>query len=1288
MPDTDDQASPDSYNLDARDEGDFTAFGESTAVSSGWFSGLLTGALAHASTAGRADAQAGTHPWIARGPRNVGGRVRTMAQDTQEPRRIWAGTAFGGLWRTENSGETWHSVEIDGQASLPFGAIGICHTKPRNIYLGTGEPLPGKFSGNGFYFSDDGGTSFSPLSMSGGVSVPERCEKIVVDPWDEHLCWIATPDGLFSRTGAPLTLTRLDINGTEAPPLGQQDVTDIAIDFGNRDLAARPADQTYTIYVGVRTRRKDYTAGNAGFDDLFVSGIYRTTYTPGTGAYSAWEQIQHREFPFPVEPDSVDLSSTDADKIRVANYRLKQVQRIKISICEKHPETLYMVAGLGDHKASVVFRSDDRGDTWRKTADRDGDDGKQAYYDLFVAVHPDDPEICITGSVEVWRTLDGGENWTQILEVDKFRAGDRAQHADQHDLFYDRRDPRRIWLCNDHGISESRNLGDSWRLRSFGIQASQLYDLTTHPTYPWIFAGGFQDNGSWVSYGSTTWFYCGIADGGAVGFLPDNTNVFLTSTQGNVSRTRIEFAYEDSLRPTTFGEAGNIRLIHWHYRLGNRLADHPTRVQGEVTQYPYAVGNVQRIGGGVNGFLRDDIFGRKLAAHPTQANHFIAGDRAEVYVSTSGDLTNDPPDLDWDDQDMELSEVGDPDPAVTAIAYGGGAAASTDWWIGTEAGEVFFTDNGGTAWHNVTARVQAGLSGGVSTDMISDIQVHPHNRDIVIVTRGRADQNVLISGDARSLSGGSPNSTWRTISHTSTNTIGSGADRLRLPFCPVTRAAFDGDPALAHGITDPLTVYVATLVGVYVSRNVVATGASNPDWRAFNNGMPLLLLRDLEYAHSLNADGTVRRKFLRAGTYGRGVLECDISATGTPEARLMIRTTAIDDTHAYIPAQTVTHDPRLTGPDGVTVEPDLTRSVDVRIDPPPYEYFGEVLDAVEFDEDLRSGTLVLGEPNFIYVQVHTHGHATLSDVDVHLYFADAPGDPPIAPDLNATFWDTFPGPQPGAANWQVAGTARMSELNSGQPRVFRIEWTPPTSLGSNVALLAMATHAQDSLAGIASADQPGRTVHPSPANLPGAIGVSERRVGLYITPTRTTEPDVFIRDALDDTGEPGAVAWGGRGADIMVTDSLVDAPETEFADITDLRPGDRIRGGQDNFVYVRGFNGAKTTQTVQVDVYAVPFATLADARTWEQVGTRRQLIDLAPGAREVTFPITWESADISDPAPGSAHKTIILIALLGSDGDPMPDHTGIRDLSQFWAFFRSAERANNACFRALTYEEP
>jgi hypothetical protein len=235
----------------------------------------------------------------------------------------------------------------------------------------------------------------------------------------------------------------------------------------------------------------------------------------------------------------------------------------------------------------------------------------------------------------------------------------------------------------------------------------------------------------------------------------------------------------------------------------------------------------------------------------------------------------------------------------------------------------------------------------------------------------------------------------------------------------------------------------------------------------------------------------------------------------------------------------------------------------------------------------------------------------------------------------------------------------------------------------------MATHPQDRLDGLVGAAQPSLLVHPTPANLPNALAVSERRVGLHITPTRTVAPDVFIRDALDDTGEPGAVAWGGRGADIIVTDSIVADPATAFADITDLRPADRIRAGQSNFVYVRGFNGSRVTQNILVDVYFVPYATLADASTWQQVDgatSTRQLIDVPPGGRDITAVIEWQAADIPDPAPGLTHKTMIMIALLGNAGDPMPDPSGIRSLSEFWAFFRAAENANNACFRAMIYE--
>ena len=1289
------------YDVNSRDAGDFVLLGDDPAVGQSAFSGRLTQALLHASEPNRADGQAAAHPWIPRGPRNVGGRIRSIVQDPREPRRFFAGSAFGGIWVTENSGETWQSRDVSlapgapvgahMEAALPFGAIGICHNKPQHIYAGTGEPVPGKFSGNGIYYSDDGGATFQHLVNSTQTGFSRRYERIVVDPWDEFCCWIASPDGLYRRSSRTHAVVQDVLAGTEIPPgSADQDITDIAIDFGTRDLAARPPGRTYTVYVGLRAKQKSTSPVAADFGQLHGGGVYRATYDPATEGYSPWERLHHTDFPFPVTPDGVDLSSTVADDISNAEWQLRFTQRIKLSICERHPETMYMVAGLGDHKVTNVFRSDDAGTTWRKTATRPNDDGTQAYYDLFVAAHPDDPDICITGSVDVWRTLDGGQSWVKIIDWHNFRKGERGEHADQHELIYDRRDPRRVWLANDHGISESRNLGENWRLRSFGIRASQLYDLTTHPTYPWIMAGGFQDNGSWLCYGGTSWVYCGVADGGAVGFMPGRADTFLVTSQGSIQRAKIEFSTEPSLRPDTLGPTSGDPS--WGYRLGTRLADQPTTEDNGTLRYPYAVAHIQEIDGGYLDRSRADIFGRKIKGHPTQANHYIAAERALVFVSGSGDLTNTPPDLSWS-QTVQTGTI-DPDhpeltKAVTAIAYASPPHADTDWWVGTQDGRLFFTDDAGSNWHEVTAQLQAGI--GVTPHMISDIQVHPRNRDIVAVSHGRGTTNVSISADARSLTAVAPivpDSTWTTISHVSTATIaGAVPPEERLPTSPVTRVVFDGDPALGTGAASDLTVYASTLVGVYVSRNVRADGSVTPDWRVFSNKLPLMLVRDLEYSESHNADGTVRRRVLRAGTFGRGVYECDLT-NATPSARLLIRNTVIEDGYPYIPDETLDHDPRLTPPEGAQVPLDLTRSIDMRIDAPPYQVLGEVLDAVEFDEDLRSDTLVLGETNFIYVQVHTRGHAVLADVEVHLYFADAPGTPPIAPDLNPTFWDTFPAAPPGGSNWHKVGDARMSELQADQPRVFRFEWLAPMDLGDNVALLAIATHADDSLVGLAGPDQPTRAVHPHTAQLPNALAVAERRAGLYITPTTRSVPDVFVRDAADDTGQRGAVAWGGRGADIIVTDSLAADPDVEFADITDLRPADRVRAGQQNFVYVRAFNGAKVAQTVQVDVYAAPFTTLGDAQTWTQVGTRRQIIDLAAGAHGITFPITWESADIPDPAPDKAHKSMVLIALIGSDGDPMPDHTGIRSLSEFWALFRSAENANNAAFKAILYEEP
>lgn len=1294
-----DELTPDSdYDVAARLTAEDALFGEDgDSVGLGWFRNRFVTAINHAKTV-LPDTTPPVHRWIRRGPRNVGGRIRSIVQDTKTPQRFYAGSAFGGLWKTENSGDTWHSLDVSFapganaathvEAAFPIGAIALCHHKPAVLYVGTGEPIFFQFSGTGLYRSIDGGAHFLLVAGTAGI---ERFEKIVVDPWNENRAWIATATGLLQcRNAAPGVAALEPLAGTQMPPMAhQQDITDVAIDFGHRARTGPlPAGYLYTVYIALRARRKNYTVGHSAFGELHYGGIYRASFDPHTETYKTpWERLHDPAFPIPVLKNDPRLPKMAEE--RAVNSALQMVQRIKLSICENNPGTLYMVAGLKDHKASNVFRSDNRGDTWTMTAVRPDDSGKQAYYDLLIAAHPDDPNICITGSVELWRTLNGGEGWERILESDRFRKGDRAQHADQHLVIYDNRDPRRIWLANDHGISESKTLGKVWRTRSFGIQATQLYDLTSHPTYPWIMAGGFQDNGSWISFGGTSWLVCGIADGGAIGFQPGATDVFLASTQGSVMRSRVQFSHDESLRPDNLGDYQDGGL--WHARNGNRLADQPAIKVGDKIRYPIAVIENRTFDTPFNR-ARPTIFGHKIAAHTVRPNSFIAGETGSAWTSTGGTLGTDPVSLTWEqiDDSVVPDTVSFPDFDTTAIAYAPtlpaiapSVATDNNQWIGTSSGQVFFTPDGGIRWIEVTARIQ--LATALAANLvISDIAVHPRNTNIVAITLGRSANNVLISSNARRTNvAGASTSTWHLISHE----VGTPVNQ-RLPACPVTRVVIDGDLALGSNAGSVLTVFVATLVGVFVSRNIIANGTGNVVWATFNADLPLVLLRDLEYVECRNADNTMRRRILRAGTYGRGVYECELGATSVPATgvsatRLMIRATAIDDTYSYIPRETVNYDPRLNVPGQPTQPFDLTRSVDIRIDPPPYQIFGDQLDAVEFDEDLRSDTLVLGETNFIYVQVHTRGHATLADVDVHLFFADAAGTPSVAPDLNAMFWNTYPNTPAASSPWKKAGTDRQSELHSGQPRVFRIAWTPPLDLGDNVALLAVAEHPTDTLIGLSAANRPTRSMNP--ALLPNMLAASEPRAALYITAARKLTPDVYVRGGLDDDGQPGAVAWGGRGADIIITDAAVADPAAMFTDITDTRADDRVRGGRDNHIYVRVFNGANAPQTIEVDVFVVPFATLTDSSTWQQIGATQTVVDVSAKGAAFTGGITWAQADITDPLPASQSKAYLVIALIASGEDIRPDPTGIATLTDFWAFFRSVEQANNASFRAVPY---
>ena len=119
----------------------------------------------------KADEMRSVGVWESRGPWNVGGRTRALAIDVTNENRMFAGGVSGGLWKTEDAGNTWTRV-----TPLDFhpGVVSITQdTRPgktNNWYYlsgeitGTSASAGGAFyAGDGAFKSTDGGNTWSPI---------------------------------------------------------------------------------------------------------------------------------------------------------------------------------------------------------------------------------------------------------------------------------------------------------------------------------------------------------------------------------------------------------------------------------------------------------------------------------------------------------------------------------------------------------------------------------------------------------------------------------------------------------------------------------------------------------------------------------------------------------------------------------------------------------------------------------------------------------------------------------------------------------------------------------------------------------------------------------------------------------------------------------------------------------------------------------------------------------------------------------------------------------------------
>ena len=106
------------------------------------------------------------------------GRLNTVAFHPTDPNTIYAGAASGGLWISNDNGDTWNS-STDDMPTLGISSILIDPINTNIVYVGTGDKDASDAPGLGVFKSIDGGISFNQFNAGMGIERSMKCGCIL-----------------------------------------------------------------------------------------------------------------------------------------------------------------------------------------------------------------------------------------------------------------------------------------------------------------------------------------------------------------------------------------------------------------------------------------------------------------------------------------------------------------------------------------------------------------------------------------------------------------------------------------------------------------------------------------------------------------------------------------------------------------------------------------------------------------------------------------------------------------------------------------------------------------------------------------------------------------------------------------------------------------------------------------------------------------------------------------------------------------------------------------------------
>lgn len=433
-----------------------------------------------------------TEPWTFEGPTNICGRITDIEMPVDDMQTIYAGTASGGVYKSDNQGTVWTQI-FDGVPVQSIGDMAIDKSDTDVIYVGTGESNAGggslAYDGLGVYRSEDAGVTWESRGLEDVGSIG----RIVIDPNDNQKVLVAAMGSLF-RNNEERGVYRTQDGGEN-----WEQILFVSDSTGAIDLAIHPQDGNI-IYAAMWQRiRRPHTRMYGGA----TSGIYKSV-----DGGDSWTELTN------------DLPTLPENK-----------GRIGLAISESQPNTLYAYYANTDGPITGIYRTDDAGETWTSKSIQDINNVPFIWWFGRISVNPTNPDDVYVTSITAHRSQDGGDTWTEVFE---------NAHVDHHTFFIHPQDDNLVVNGNDGGVYLSDNGNPVESTYLTGMSNFQFYACEINPHNPDIILGGSQDNGTNTNNGAVdSWQRIWGGDGFRVIVDPRNeNNIYAESQRGNIVFSR------------------------------------------------------------------------------------------------------------------------------------------------------------------------------------------------------------------------------------------------------------------------------------------------------------------------------------------------------------------------------------------------------------------------------------------------------------------------------------------------------------------------------------------------------------------------------------------------------------------------------------------------------------------------------------------------------------------------------------------------------------------------------